>query len=281
MPNPRPNRFPKPRQNNTIMPEPEENLDDEIEFDIEETRSIPPWVITFADMVTLLMVFFILLFAIGTIEQEKWRQLKESLREALGADAIEEMGTRQGLDVIKTQVDEQTVHAVDEVGAMVNREMEDIISEVEEFVFKNKLSGEVRVSSDERGAVITISDVVLFPAGSADMTPKGRTTLRQVFEVLKQFNYNVKVEGHTDNTPIHTLRYPSNWELSASRAAEVAHMLIDDGYPPERLSVEGFAEFRPKVPNTGPENRAINRRIEVVYQRGSIRKRMVQILNRK
>ena len=263
------------------MSEHEENLDDEIEFEIEESRGVPPWVITFADMVTLLMVFFILLFAIGTIEQEKWRQLKESLREALGADAIEEKGTRQGLDVIKTQVDEQTVHAVDEVGAMVNREMEDIISEVEEFVFKNKLAGEVRVSSDERGAVITISDVVLFPAGSADMTPKGRATLRQVFDVLKQFNYNVKIEGHTDNTPIHTLRYPSNWELSASRAAEVAHMLIDDGYPPKRLSVEGFAEFRPKVPNTDPENRAINRRIEVVYQRGSIRKRMVQVLNRK
>jgi chemotaxis protein MotB len=237
------------------MPEPEENLDDEVEFVVEESQGIAPWVITFADMVTLLMVFFILLFAIGTVEQEKWRQI--------------------------TQVDEQTVHAVDEVGAMVNREMVDIISEVEEFVFKNKLSGEVRVASDERGAVITISDVVLFPAGSADMTPKGQNTLRQVFDVLKQFNYNVKVEGHTDNTPIHTLRFPSNWELSASRASQVAHMLIKDGFPPERLSVEGFAEFRPKVPNTSPENRAINRRIEVVYQRGSMRKRMIQILNRK
>ncbi len=263
------------------MLEPDENLDIEEEFVIEESRGIAPWIITFADMVTLLMVFFILLFAIGTVEQDKWRQIKESLREALGADAVEELGTRQGLDVIQTQVDEQTVHAVDEVGAMVNREMEDIISEVEEFVFKNKLSGEVRVSSDERGAVITISDVVVFPPGSADMTSKGRKTLRQVFDVLKQFNYNVKVEGHTDNTPIHTLRYPSNWELSASRAAEVAHMLIDDGYPPERLSVEGFAEFRPIVPNTSVENRSRNRRIEVVYQRGSIRKRMVQILNRK
>jgi len=263
------------------MPEPEENLDDEIDYAIEESRSVPPWIITFADMVTLLMVFFILLFAIGTVEQDKWRQIKESLREALGADAIEELGTRQGLDVIQTQVDEQTVHAVDEVGAMVNREMEDIISEVEEFVFKNKLSGEVRVSSDERGAVITISDVVVFPPGSADMTSRGRKTLRQVFDVLKQFNYNVKVEGHTDNTPIHTLRYPSNWELSASRAAEVAHMLIDDGYPPERLSVEGFAEFRPIVPNTSAQNRSRNRRIEVVYQRGSIRKRMIQILKRK
>ncbi len=263
------------------MPEPEENLDDEIDYAIEESRSVPPWIITFADMVTLLMVFFILLFAIGTVEQDKWRQIKESLREALGADAIEELGTRQGLDVIQTQVDEQTVHAVDEVGAMVNREMEDIISEVEEFVFKNKLSGEVRVSSDERGAVITISDVVVFPPGSADMTSRGRKTLRQVFDVLKQFNYNVKVEGHTDNTPIHTLRYPSNWELSASRAAEVAHMLIDDGYPPERISVEGFAEFRPIVPNTSAQNRSRNRRIEVVYQRGSIRKRMIQILKRK
>jgi len=263
------------------MSEPEESFDNEIEHAIEESRSVAPWVITFADMVTLLMVFFILLFAIGTVEQEKWRQIKESLREALGADSVEELGTRQGLDVVKTQVDEQTVHAVDEVGAMVNREIEDIISEVEEFVFKNKLSGEVRVSSEERGAVITISDLVLFPAGSADMTLKGRTTLRQVFDVLKQFNYNVKVEGHTDNTPIHTLRFPSNWELSASRAAEVAHMLIDDGFPPERLSVEGFAEFRPKVPNTSAENRAINRRIEVVYQRGSMRKKMVKILNRK
>jgi chemotaxis protein MotB len=262
------------------MSEYEENPDDEIEYAIEESRGVPPWVITFADMVTLLMVFFILLFAIGTVEQEKWQQIKQSLREALGTDTVDEFGIKQGLDVI-TQVDDKTVHAVDEVGAMVNREMEEITSEVEEFVFKNKLSGEVRVSTDERGAVITISDVVVFPPGSADMTSKGRKTLRQVFDVLKQFNYNVKVEGHTDNTPIHTLRFPSNWELSASRASEVAHMLIDDGFPPERLSVEGFAEFRPKVPNTSAQNRAINRRIEVVYQRGSMRKHMVKILNRK
>ena len=266
------------------MPEPEKITEEEEDFEFEESRGVPPWIITFADMVTLLMVFFILLFAISNVEQAKWRDIKESLREALGADSIEELGTRQGLDVVKqiqTQVDEKTVYAVDEVGAMVNREMEDIISEVEEFVFKNKLSGEVRVSSDPRGAVITISDVVLFPPGSAEMTPQGRKTLRQVFDVLKQFQYNVKIEGHTDNTPIHTLRYPSNWELSAFRASEVAHMMIDDGFPPERLSVEGFAEFRPKVPNTSAENRAINRRIEVVYQRGSIRQRMVKILNRK
>ena len=82
------------------MLESEENPDDEIEYAKEESRGVPPWIITFADMVTLLMVFFILLFAIGTVEQDKWQQIKESLRKALGTDTVEQLGNRQGLDVI-------------------------------------------------------------------------------------------------------------------------------------------------------------------------------------
>lgn len=200
-----------------------------------------------------------------------------------GQRFVPETGTRQGLDVIKELTkdsEDETIKAVDEVGAMVAKEIEDIASEVEDFVFKNKLAGQVQVSSDERGAVITISDVILFPPGQAKMTPAGRKTMRQVFELLRQFNYNVKVEGHTDNSPIHSARFPSNWELSASRASDVARLLIDEGLAAKRLSVEGFAEFRPKVPNTNAENRAANRRIEIVYQRGSIRKRMVDVLRR-
>lgn len=241
----------------------------------------PAWVTTFADLVTLLMVFFILLFAMGTIEENKWKQIKASLRDALGQETIPEAGIREGLDVIKEQVlDETTVHAVDEVGAMVAKEVEEIASEVEEFVFKNKLSGQVDVSSDERGAIITISDVVLFPPGQSRMTYTGNEIIKQVFDLLKQFSYQVKIEGHTDNAPIKTERFPSNWELSASRAAEVARELVDAGFPPTRLSIEGFAQYRPKVPNDTREGRATNRRIEIVYQRGSIRKHMVDILRR-
>jgi len=257
------------------------NYSEDDHHDDGSSSGIPPWVITFADMVTLMMVFFILLFAVGTIEDKKWRQIKQSLSAALGSDTVSEAGLRQGLDVIADPLDDKTVHAVDEVGAMVAKEIEEIVSEVEEFVFKNKLSGEVQVSSDARGAIITISDVVLFPAGQARMTLPGKRKLRQVFDLLKQFDYNVKIEGHTDNSPIRTEKFPSNWELSASRASEVVRMLILDGYPPEKLSVEGFAEFRPKAPNNNPENRAINRRIEIVYQRGSIRKRMIDVINRK
>jgi chemotaxis protein MotB len=252
--------------------------DDDEEVEEEPEEGIPPWVMTFADLVTLLMVFFILLFAMGSIEDEKWRLIKESLKTALGDDVIPEAGTRLGLEVVEQALAEKAVIAVDEVGAMVAKEIEDLASEVEEFVYKNKLAGQVQVSSDERGAIITVSDVVLFPAGQAATSPAGKEVLKKVFDLLKQFDYNVKVEGHTDNIPIKTEQYPSNWELSAARAANVARQLVTAGFPPQKLSVEGFAEFRPKVPNDSTKNRGVNRRIEIVYQRGSIKKRMVDIL---
>jgi len=257
--------------------EPEEEEEDEHEC----PDGAPAWVMTFADLVTLLMVFFILLFAMGSIEEEKWKQMKSSLKDALGQENIPEAGIREGLDVIKERVlDETTIHAVDEVGAMVAKEVEEIASEVEEFVFKNKLAGKVEVSSDERGAIVTLSDTVMFPPGKSRMTYTGDEIIKQVFDILKQFSYQVKIEGHTDNVPMNTQQYPSNWELSAARAAEVARKLVKAGFNPTNLSIEAFAQYRPKVPNDSRQGRATNRRIEIVYQRGSIRKHMVDILRR-
>jgi chemotaxis protein MotB len=256
---------------------PEEEEEDEHEC----PQGAPSWVMTFADLVTLLVVFFILLFAMGSIEEEKWKQMKSSLKDALGQENIPEAGIREGLDVIKEKVlDETTIHAVDEVGAMVAKEVEEIASEVEEFVFKNKLAGKVEVSSDERGAIITLSDTVMFPPGKSRMTYTGDEIIKQVFDILKQFSYQVKIEGHTDNVPMNTAQYPSNWELSAARAAEVARKLVKAGFNPTNLSIEAFAQYRPKVPNDSRQGRATNRRIEIVYQRGSIRKHMVDILRR-
>jgi chemotaxis protein MotB len=207
--------------------------------------------------------------------------MKASLRDALGQEDIPEAGIREGLDVIREKVlDETTIHAVDEVGAMVAKEVEEIASEVEEFVFKNKLAGKVEVSSDERGAIITLSDTVMFPPGKSRMTYTGDEIIKQVFELLQQFSYQVKIEGHTDNIPMKSEQYPSNWELSAARAAEVARKLVRAGFDPTKLSIEAFAQYRPKFPNDTRQGRASNRRIEIVYQRGSIRKHMVNILRR-
>jgi len=257
------------------------NIPEEEEEEHECPEGAPLWMVTFADLVTLLMVFFILLFAMGTIEEDKWKQMKASLRDALGQEDIPEAGIREGLDIIKEQIlDEKTIHAVDEVGAMVAKEVEEIASEVEEFVFKNKLAGKVDVSADERGAVITLSDTVMFPPGKSRMTYTGDEIIKQAFDILKQFSYQVKIEGHTDNIDIKTKQYPSNWELSAARAAEVARKLVRAGFDPAKLSIEAFAQYRPKVPNDSRQGRATNRRIEIVYQRGSIRKHMVNILRR-
>ena len=154
--------------------------------------------VTFADLVMLLMVFFILLFVMGSIEDEKWKQMKASLKSALGQEIISEAGIREGLDAIKEKIlDEKTIHAVDEVGAMVAKEVEEIASEVEEFVFKNKLAGKVDISADERGAIITLSDTVMFPPGKSRMTYTGDEIIKQVFDILKKFSYQVKIEGHT------------------------------------------------------------------------------------
>jgi len=176
-------------------------FEEEEEEEHECPTGAPAWITTFADLVTLLMVFFILLFAMGTIEDDKWKQMKASLKDALGQEVIPEAGIREGLDVIKEIIlDEKTIHAVDEVGAMVAKEVEEIASEVEEFVFKNKLAGKVEVSSDERGAIITLSDTVMFPPGKSRMTYTGDEIIKQVFDILKQFSYQVKIEAtHYDS----------------------------------------------------------------------------------
>ncbi|OGW16278.1 MAG: hypothetical protein A3K09_06640 [Nitrospinae bacterium RIFCSPLOWO2_12_FULL_47_7] len=242
----------------------------------------PMWYLSFADMMTNMFVFFALLVAIGSVEQEKFKQLSESLRLAFRAGEKGEGGTFRQLDLIhgQSKIDQTTIHSVDEVGALVGKEVNNILTDVKQFVSTHKLANKISAHADERGAVITISDVVLFSKGESRITPEGIKTIKQIFELLKDFDYEVKIEGHTDDTPIRTDRFPSNWELSASRASDVARMLVESGFPPNKLSVEGFSQYRPKVPNDTEEHRAMNRRIEVVFQQGSIRKHMVSFLQK-
>ncbi len=235
----------------------------------DEEESGGDWIVTFSDLMSLLLTFFILLFSFSTVEQNKFKQLLESIKDALGVQQVPEAGTREGLEAIhldslKTEV------AVDELGGMVQKEMEEIQSKVEEYILKNKLQGLVNVQIGDRGAVITISDVVIFPQGEAEFNPEAYPILEKMVDLLKQFPYKVRVEGHTDNVPIHTEKYPSNWELSTARAARIVRYFISRGIPPERLSAMGFAHYRPIADNSTPEGRAKNRRVEIVYTRESI-----------
>ncbi len=227
------------------------------------------WLATYGDMMTLLLCFFVLLFSMSETKMDDFAELIQSLQSSIGKQNVPESGTREGLEMMGVEAEKQP-DAVDELGGMVKAQMDSIQSDVEEFVLKNKLGGMVNVQQDDRGAVITISDVILFPPGDADFVNAGKDIMEKISELLKQFDYHIKIEGHTDNVPIHTDEFPSNWELSANRASKIVRYLIEQGINPKQLSCEGFAEYRPIGSNDTPEDRAKNRRVEIVYERGSI-----------
>lgn len=240
----------------------------------EKKAGAPAWMATFADMVTLLMCFFVLLFAMSSTQQESFKELVESLKSALGVQQVPEAGTREGLIMHKIPAEEEKKEdegdAVDEAGGMVQKELDEIVSDVRELIMFNQLGGMVKVEGDEMGAKITISDVLLFPPGEAKMSRGGLQVMKKIANILSQFRYQIRIEGHTDNTPINTARFPSNWELSADRACEVVRFLITQGINPSLVSAVGFAEFRPVATNDTAEGRAENRRVEVIYERQSI-----------
>ncbi|MFH1852239.1 MAG: flagellar motor protein MotB [Candidatus Neomarinimicrobiota bacterium] len=241
----------------------------------EEEGDGPGWLATYGDMMTLLLCFFVLLFAMSETQMDSFAQLVNSLKSAIGKQQVPEAGTREGLQMINRDNSLSRVDAVDELGGLVKRELSEIVTEVDEFIMKNSLGGQVKVAQDGRGAVITISDMVLFPPGRAEFNTDGEDLLLQVSDMLKQFDYHIKVEGHTDSIPIFTERFKSNWELSTSRASEIVRFFIENGIPPEQLSAEGFAEYRPVSTNRNESGRSQNRRVEIVYERAKVRQKVL------
>ncbi len=136
--------------------------------------------------------------------------------------------------------------------------------------FVNKLqkmidAGKLSVSIEKGRIVINLPDNVLFATGHANVNEEGKKVLRQIAGVLKEFkDRRFQVEGHTDNVPIKSSRYPSNWELSSARALHVVHLMVDEGVDPKNISAAGYGEFQPRADNDTPEGRKLNRRIEII-----------------
>ena len=231
----------------------------------------PEWMGTFADLVTLLMCFFVLLFAMSTTQQETFKELVDSLRSALGVQAVPESGTREGLTMhtVPSEAPSEK-QEIDELGGMIQKEMEEIVSEVRELVMFNKLGGLVNVSESEMGVVITMSDMLLFERGGVVLSEMGHDVLKKVASVLSRMAYHVKVKGHTDNSEPQSKQFPTNWELSASRAAAVVRLLVENGVDPRYISAEGYSHYDPIATNDTAQGRARNRRVEIVYERDSI-----------
>lgn len=215
-------------------------------------ENVDRWLLTYADMITLLVALFIMLYSMSAVNQEKFGALAQSMRREFQA-----LPEHHGGKIIGT-------------GQIVDP-LEQQASQLQQFLEQSGLQTQVRVRHEERGLVISLlSDGTLFDLGSADLKPSARQVLDRVAQVLRAVPNPVLIEGHTDNLPIRTAQYPSNWELSAARAARVLRYLVQKGgIPSHRLIAVGYADTRPLVPNTSPSNRAQNRRVDIAILKTS------------
>ena len=230
---------------------------------VETGGNTAGWLTTFNDLVTLLMVFFVLLFTMGSMDKQLMAEFQMALQSGLGVLGT---GSRVSVAVQKSQMpittQEQTAQGQNRTNPESEAGEQDSINE-ELGRFAEQPGINVRHS--KQGIHITFEDGLFFNFGRADINAKGFAFLDKMTVMIRQNNYAVRVEGHTDNVPIHTKRFPSNWELSTARAVNVVKYFANVGkINPQRLSAVGYGESRPLAANNSPVNRAKNRRVEIV-----------------
>jgi chemotaxis protein MotB len=246
----------------------------------EGHASAERWLLTYADMITLLMVLFIVLFAIGQTDLKKFELLRQSLNNSLGGSSkVFSGGTgvlesqpsitafldNPGLVAAATQAlaaQTKASQAKAEEQAALTRASQAI----EAALAAHGLTNDVTFRIEPRGLVVTVvTDQVLFQVGSAVLQPTGMAVLNAIAPVLRNLPNDISIDGHTDNQPISGGQYPSNWELSTARATAVLRYLIaTQELDPTRISASGYADTRPLYPNNTPAHMAANRRVEVV-----------------
>jgi len=215
------------------------------------------WLISYADLITLLLIFFVVMYALSSIDAKKFESMAISMANAMGGG--QSVLPNPGASIPPGTSNPETSEAND---------LERLRAQLQEYVDENGLSGNVTVRLEERGIVVSFQDVALFPLGSAELTATARVFIDQIGLILMGTTQFIRVEGHTDDLPINTREFPSNWELSSARANSVVQAMIRDlDFPQHRLSVTGYGEFRPQVPNDSMENRQQNRRVDIVVLR--------------
>ncbi len=223
------------------------------------------WLETFADMMSLLLVFFILLFAFGQDDLAKFRLLSNSLKAAFNGVSVFSggMGMGDGFDAAGMQ--EPGVNVIN-FGALPNRQQDylKISTSLTQYATDNNLAEQVAVNVGEEGIYISLSSALLFPSGSTELGEGGRQTLDAIARLLNEIPNSIRVEAHTDDTSTSSPIYPSNWELSSARAVSVVRYLQGGNVNPARLAAVGLAEHHPIYPNDTSEHRALNRRADIL-----------------
>ncbi|OGS94136.1 MAG: flagellar motor protein MotD [Gallionellales bacterium RIFCSPLOWO2_12_FULL_57_18] len=224
------------------------------------------WLISYADFVTLLFAFFVVMYSISSVNEGKYKTFSDSLSIAFtnkpSSVPINIAPNEQEL-LLKALVDRRTARLGEQQRKIQDRmrNLANGLSQVMSPLINQRM---VSINQTRRGVVLDISESSLFKTGEAVLQPGVLDVLRQVSAVLSKEELPIEVEGHTDDIPIATVQFPSNWELSSARASSVVRMLIDNGVPARSLAAVGLASNQPLVPNDSQENRARNRRVTII-----------------
>ncbi len=209
-------------------------LEEEVECNCGEERV--EWIYTYGDMVTLLLCFFVLLFAMSKSDEEKFKAVSASFRGGPPASPFMFTGAPSPMDTLQSALQQADISEVTDI------------------------------TMDDRGIAISFSDTAMFEKGSAEPTPEGVETIEKFARILYAVPNRIVIEGHTDDTPISSPIFPSNWELSGARAGSVARILEELGIDSDRMEIAGYGSTRPKVSNDSPALRRLNRRIDILIK---------------
>ena len=219
---------------------------------------VPPWITTYSDLITLMLAFFVILISFGTFEKGRIVKFVGSFQ---GALKILPGG-------FKTDPGEQVIEPGKEI-LRTFRATSDVFTKMKGVYEKEGVKKGVVFKRTNRGFEINITDYLMFGLrpGNAEIAPEMKPFLNELAGIIRQTSYLVSIEGHTDDRPVKTQKFPSSWDLSAARAVTTLRYLIDEGgISPLRLSAKGFGEYRPLFPNDTPEHRAKNRRVMIYLQ---------------
>ncbi len=241
----------------------------------EEHDNIDRWLVSYADFITLLFAFFVTMYAISRVDEKKLGTVVESLQRALGSTIFM---ARQGESSMAfenaTRPFQVNLVALADKNKSGKEDFSKLASEIKERMGeKMEQNGaspgdtleQLKFIIDKRGLVLRFSERFFFHSGDASIRPEIIPLLDALGQSLEKIPNQIRIEGHTDSVPIRTLQFPSNWELSTTRATSIVHYLLTHfQFEPNRLSAAGYGEFRPIASNRNPEGRSQNRRVDIV-----------------
>jgi chemotaxis protein MotB len=224
-----------------------------------EKPSRDRWLVSYADFITLLFAFFATLYAISSVDAQKLSTVAQGLQTAFDERSARQRQAGDGVLPAHSAI----------AGSADERTTADVVQAVNHDLAEELASEHLELIVDRRGVTLSIPEAGTFAVGRDELSPTAQELVARIASTLERFDNPVRVEGHTDDVPIHNARFVSNWDLSAARASRVVEFLIATGLSPRRLSATGYGEFHPRVPNDSPEARASNRRIDLVILNAS------------